>query len=120
VKLPIRTALPLVLCVAGVALAMPRTGSHPDRPTAAPVAGSLHPGVQAGRLKLASPVGGYVDLGAALTPWEAAELGTYRPFPGGSRAFTRLVSELKTAPETPAGAQEVPDRIPGPRTRTDR
>lgn len=37
-----------------------------------------NPGVRAGRLQVASPAGGYVDLGAPLEAHEAAALATYR------------------------------------------
>lgn len=70
----IHTALAVLLT--GVALAAPNLVS--ERPTLAPEPGTLHPGVQAGRLKLASKPGTYVDLGAPLAPHEAQELAPYR------------------------------------------
>ena len=117
-KHPIRTALLPVLCLGGIAFALPRTQVASDRPSVRPLAGSLHPGVQAGRLKLASPVGGYVDLGAPLTVHEAAALGSYRAFHDERRACSRAVLVPETASESPEEALDAPERNPGPRTQT--
>ena len=79
-RIPIHTTRLLGALVAlalGTAIASTEGGA--TRLSVAPVAGSLHHGVQAGRLELASEPGGYIDLAAPLEPHEERALESYHP-----------------------------------------
>jgi hypothetical protein len=111
VRIPIRTTsglLGVLLATAlSTAIAAPSADARAPRPTV-PRPASWAPGVQAGRLELASEPGTYVDLGAPLTAREAADLAPYRavrPAPVG-------------APE--GGATPLPEALRGHRREAAR